>query len=187
VLIARLDSEAQALPGADALAARRLVHTLDRNRSRLRRALLKALEGQRYATLLDRFDETIDSLRASDSDLRLDQIAEKQRKKLRREAKAVGDDAPDEQLHELRKRGKRLRYAYELADGANVVKAAKLLQDVLGDHQDSVVAEERLRALAGNASAEQAVAAGLLIASERARRAASRREWRSAWKTLDRA
>jgi CHAD domain-containing protein len=153
----------------------------------VRRTLLKALDGQRYASLLDHFEETIGSLQPAAVKLGLDEIAKKQRKKLRQETKALSDDAPDEQLHALRKRGKRVRYAYELADAPKVVKAAKVFQDVLGDHQDSVVAEERLRALAANAPAEQSVAAGLLIASERERRAAARREWRSAWKSLDRA
>src|SRR3954447_13894066 len=180
VLIARLDEEAGALPTADAVAARRLVHTLGRKRSRLRRTLLKALDGERYATLLDRFGATVESLQPSGSDLLLEQIAEKQRKELRREAKTIADDSPDEQLHELRKRGKRMRYAYELADAPKIVKAAKAFQDVLGEHQDSVVAEERLRALASRASPEQALAAGLLIASERERRAAARRGWGSA-------
>lgn len=187
VLIARLDGEADVLPPTDAAAARRLIRRLGRNRTRFRRTLLKALDGSRYASLLDHFDETIASLQPTDSDLRLEEIAKKQRKKLRREAKAVGDDAPDEQLHELRKRGKRVRYAYELADAPKVVKAAKVFQDVLGEHQDSVVAEERLRALAANAPVEQSVAAGLLIASERGRRESARREWRGAWKSLDRA
>jgi CHAD domain-containing protein len=89
------------------------------------------------------------------------------------------DDSPDEQLHDLRKRGKKVRYAYELAGDDKTVKRAKALQDVLGDHQDSAVAEERLRALASGAPAEQAVAAGLLIALEQQRRADARTAWRA--------
>jgi CHAD domain-containing protein len=187
VLIARLHGEANELPATDARAADRLLRKLERNRSRVRRILLKALDGQRYADLLDRFEETIGVLQPSASEVTLDELAKKELKKLRREAKALADDAPDEQLHELRKRGKRVRYAYELAGATKVVKAAKVFQDVLGDHQDSVVAEERLRALASDAPTDQALAAGMLIVSEQRRRTAARESWRDAWKALDRA
>ena len=43
---------------------------------------------------------------------------------------------------------KRARYAAELSGADAYVKAAKALQDVLGEHQDAVVAAERLRQLA---------------------------------------
>ncbi len=60
----------------------------------------------------------------------------------------------DEELHAARIRVKRVRYAAELAshelgkDGKRVVEAARDLQDVLGEHQDGTVAEERIRAWA---------------------------------------
>jgi CHAD domain-containing protein len=108
-------------------------------------------------------------------------------KKLRRAVGALADDPPDEALHDLRKRGKRARYAAELAGRSSVVKRAKELQDVLGEHQDAVVAEERLRALGAVAKPAQAIAAGRLIELERARHAEARRTWRNVWRRLDRA
>jgi CHAD domain-containing protein len=187
VLIGHLAAEAAELAPADAAAARRLLRGLERNRSRARRELLKALDGERYATLLDRFEETLTTLEPSGDKTSLDSLAERQLKKLRRDARATADDADNDQLHALRKRGKRVRYAHELAADDKIVKRAKELQDVLGEHQDSVVAEERLRALAADAPADQAMAAGLLVAAEQRRRAAARAEWRAAWKALDRA
>jgi CHAD domain-containing protein len=68
-----------------------------------------------------------------------------------------------------------------------VVKRAKAFQDILGEHQDSVVAEERLRALSHDAPADQALAAGLLIEQERAHRTDARASWRKAWRQLERA
>jgi CHAD domain-containing protein len=186
VLIGHLAAEAAELAPGDAAAARRLLRGLERNRSRARRELLKALDGERYATLLDRFEETLTTLEPSGDKTSLDSLAERQLKKLRRDARATADDADNEQLHALRKRGKRVRYAHELAGDDKIVKRAKELQDVLGEHQDSVVAEERLRALAADAPADQAMAAGLLVAAEQRRRAAARAEWRAAWKALDR-
>ena len=56
--------EAAALDAADRAAAGRLLRTLERQRARVRRTLLKALDGQRYDTLLDRFDDVLDDTRA---------------------------------------------------------------------------------------------------------------------------
>ena len=148
---------------------------------------MKALDGKRYATLLDRFETTLDELRSTGEPTTLDDLAARQLKRLRRTVKAVGADPTDEQLHHLRKRGKRARYASELAGATKVVRRAKAFQDVLGEHQDSAVAEERLRTIAGTAPSDQAVAAGLLIASERVKRAAARAAWPEAWRALERA
>jgi CHAD domain-containing protein len=187
VLLAHLSAQADALEPADASAGHRLLRTMRRRRSRARRTLLRTLDGPRYAALLDRFEETLTALQPSGDDTPLETLARQERKKLRRDAKRVADDAPDDELHALRKRGKKVRYAYELAHEDQVVARTKTFQDVLGDHQDSVVAEEQLRALASAAPADQAVAAGLLIAAEHARRAQARAGWRDAWKRLDRA
>jgi CHAD domain-containing protein len=184
VLLAHLRGAAAKLDRADGAAATRLLRGLERQRARARRALLKALDGQRYADLLDRFESTLVELEAAETTVTLDDLASRELKKLGRAVKAAGDEPADETLHDLRKRGKRTRYAHELAGSTKTVRRAKVLQDVLGDHQDSVVAEERLRALAHEASPDEAVAAGLLIAGERRRRAAARSEWRKAWQAL---
>jgi CHAD domain-containing protein len=63
----------------------------------------------------------------------------------------------DAELHEARKAYKRARYAVEVfaptagKRGKRLVKALTTLQDVLGAHQDSVVARELLRDVAGTA------------------------------------
>ncbi|HYI20046.1 MAG TPA: CHAD domain-containing protein, partial [Solirubrobacteraceae bacterium] len=69
-----------------------------------------------------------------------------------RDGRAIGADSPDEALHDLRKRGKELRYLLEFFGGlypAAVVKpmvaALKDLQDVLGRFQDRTVQAETLR------------------------------------------
>jgi CHAD domain-containing protein len=184
VLLAHLSASADELELADAAAARRLLRGMVRRRSRLRRTLLNALDGERYWNLLDRFEETIESLEPSGDETPLRKLAERELKKLRRDVRKMGDDIDDEQLHAIRKRGKKVRYAFELAGDDKTVKRAKELQDVLGDHQDSVVAEEQLRALATQAPPDQALAAGLLIARERDRRARTTADWRPAFKRL---
>ncbi len=63
------------------------------------------------------------------------------------------------------------------------VRAAKTLQDVLGAHQDSVVAEERLRRVAAS-HPDAAMAAGRLVDRERRRRARGSGDWRKQWTLL---
>jgi CHAD domain-containing protein len=186
VLLERLRREAATLDPADHAAAGRLLRALARQRTRARRALLKALDGQRYADLLDLFEETLEALEPSESGKTLAQLARREARSLRDAVRAVGDDPLDEQLHDLRKRGKRTRYAYELSGEKRAVRDAKAFQDVLGEHQDAVVAEERLRVLAQDAPGDQALAAGLLIERERARRDHARAAWRKVWRQLER-
>ncbi len=68
---------------------------------------------------------------------------------------AITEASPAEELHELRKQGKELRYLLELFGGLYgpdavrpLVRALKRLQDVLGRHQDRSVQVELLRSLA---------------------------------------
>jgi CHAD domain-containing protein len=93
-------------------------------------------------------------------------------------------------MHEVRNRGKRARYSAELAGGKPAKKfaeAAKSFQDVVGDHQDAVVAEERLAALVPRAKSPEAVfAAGRLLERQQRRRVAARRSLPKAWRKLQR-
>ena len=93
-------------------------------------------------------------------------------------------------MHQARKAARRARYASEAMapaigpEAGRFAKQMKKVQSVLGEHQDSVVAADRLRALAAAAPAEQAVAAGRLVEREKERRAAARAAWREVWKAL---
>jgi CHAD domain-containing protein len=112
-------------------------------------------------------------------------------KKLRKTVRAAGSDPTDEQLHQIRIRAKRARYAAEAVEpvigkpAEKFADAAADLQDVLGDQHDAVVGEAWLREAARGAKRDQALVAGLLAAAERASAAACRDAWRSVWKTLD--
>ena len=92
------------------------------------------------------------------------------------------EEPSNEELHAVRKKGKRARYAAELAGRDKLVKRAKKLQDVLGEHQDAVVAAERLRELAVGAAPEQALVAGRLVECEEERRLEARAAWPKAWR-----
>jgi CHAD domain-containing protein len=187
VLLEHLREEAAALGPPDDSAAERLLRELEREREAARSALLRALDDPEYLLLLDRFERTLDTLRPSGADVSLSKLARRELERVRYGVRSLPDEPADAELHELRKLGKRARYAAELAGQDAVVKRAKRLQDVLGEHQDSVVAEERLRALAAGALPVEALAAGRLVEREHERRADARAEWPAAWAKLERA
>ena len=100
------------------------------------------------------------------------------------------DDGSDASMHGVRIRAKRARYAAEAVSpvfgkrAEAFAEAAAGLQDVLGEHQDSVVARAWLREAA--ASGGDAFVAGELAAIEAQAAAAARAAWPKAWKTLSR-
>jgi CHAD domain-containing protein len=107
--------------------------------------------------------------------------AEKVTRSVRRGLRA-GDE---EELHRARKAGKRARYAAELAQGAlgggvgKRLRRYQRLQDVLGEHQDSVVTADLLRSIALSTSGvpgENGFTFGLLHAAEQRRAERSRAE-----------
>lgn len=182
VLIARL-REGVAQLDDDREAGELLVASLEEEREGYRDALLAALDSQRYEAMLALFEREVEALpRHSQAD-RLEPIAAAAFARLRKEAKSLPHVPSDTDLHELRKTAKKARYAAELAaaDGGRRVQKAidalRELQDVIGAHQDAVVAEERLRALAGTRTT---LAAGRLIERERKRRRAARAEFPAA-------
>lgn len=63
------------------------------------------------------------------------------------------DHNPNEALHRIRKRAKRLRYTAAATGASQVSQQAKAIQTLLGDHQDSVVSREHLLAQAETAHA----------------------------------
>ena len=179
VLIERLAEEVESL-GPDASEGRKLLRALVGERRKSRRALLAALDSERYFALLDAVDRPVATIAEEPS---LEEIRAAEHRRLRKAVKALRADSANEELHQARIKVKRARYAAELSGAEAYVKAAKVLQDVLGEHQDAVVAEERLRALAARQPAA-AIAAGRLVERERSRAANSREEWRRAWKRL---
>ena len=94
-------------------------------------------------------------------------------RRLRRTVDDLAVVPSDAALHEVRIRAKRLRYAAELAapvigrPARDLAAAAARVQDVLGDHQDSVVADAWLAKTAPECSSAEAYALGMLAEIER--------------------
>jgi CHAD domain-containing protein len=192
VLIGRLDEQVGALEARERKAVRRVLCLLDEERSAARKALLEALSSERYTALLARLEEARSGLPVrSEGDVR--EVAETEFANLRKGMRALSEEISDEELHRLRIKGKRARYAAELAEpvvgkaASRFVKHAKNFQDVIGEHQDAVVAEEKLRALVSRSSAQAAFAVGRLVEQERERRLAARTALPTAWAKLEHA
>jgi CHAD domain-containing protein len=181
VLLEHLRPEVDGL-GQDATGGSVLLRALERQRRAARRRLLLVLGDVRYFALLDALDQPVETVAEEPG---LDEIHAREHQKLRKAMTALGPDAADVELHAARIKVKRARYAAELAGAAAYVKAAKALQDVLGEHQDAVVAQERLRTLAERVP-EGAVAAGRLLERESGRVTSTRAAWPRAWRRLER-
>jgi CHAD domain-containing protein len=187
VLAAHLRAEVAAL-GEVGAPAEGLLDAIERERQDARFAAVAALSDDRYFTLLDRLQEAGRAPVAEGTSTSLGGLWWKEFKRTRRFFSRLGSDSEDVELHAGRIRVKRARYAAELAanelgpPGGRFVSAAKKLQDLLGAHQDAVVAERRIVAWS---EAEDGDVAALLVERERARRREARREWPTAWEKLE--
>jgi CHAD domain-containing protein len=196
VLADRLKAKGDMLPEQDAPAIGQLLHHLDDQAREARSALLQALRSPGYDQLLD----TLVSIAARPpiaaappglADQRAaDLIAGLIRRpwrRLKRAAEALRKHSPDTQWHAVRIRAKRCRYAAEAVapvygrQARQFAAAVAMVQDILGNQQDTVVAEAWLRN-AGAGVSPACIAAGELIAAERLERARLRARWPKVWK-----
>ncbi|MFJ8396598.1 CHAD domain-containing protein [Streptomyces sp. NPDC094144] len=170
--------------------------------SRLRTAAV--LDGSRYLTLLGTLDALLAeppllAAAAKPPGKALPRAVHKDHRRLAHRIAHALELPPgperDIALHEARKAAKRARYAAEAARPAlgkparKSVQRLKAVQGVLGDHQDSVVAREALRALAVQAqlSGEPSFTWGLLYGREERTAAARERELPGVWAAAARA
>ena len=175
----------------DALGAREsdaegLLRALEQERSRAQRAAVTALSRKRYFELLDRLAEAAQPPLADGVGTSLAELWWKEFRRTRKAFEELDKSSPDDELHAARIRVKRARYSAELAahelgaPGGRFVDAAKKLQDVLGEHQDSVVAENWIVRW-GDASPAVGDVVERLVERERRRRKKARRSWPEAW------
>jgi CHAD domain-containing protein len=197
VLLQRIRDDAAALPEEEQAGGAAVVAALELADKEIHAQLLDALRSDRYVQLLETLVAAANRPpvlpeAAVPAQQALPPLVRGPWKKLRREVKAAGRDPADEALHGMRIQAKRVRYAAEAVAPAlgkqatRFAEAVERLQDVLGSHQDAVVAEEWLRSwAAGQASPDAAFAAGAIAGREHAGARAARADWRRAWKRLD--
>lgn len=192
VLRAHLRAELRPLDGAAATAVRRVLARLETERTRARAGALAALASPRYARLRDGLREALRRPRLASADVSLAGVARRQFKKLSKAVHALPGTPSNRQLHAVRIRVKRARYAAELAEatvdrrGRRFLRKAAALQDILGEHQDAVVAEQRLRQLTRTARGGGGPAVRRLLERQRGRCRAAWAAFQDQWPKLER-
>jgi len=197
VLLERLRSRAAAFDDASRRAAETLLATLVAERETARAEMLSALSSDRYTTLLRRLAAAVAkpfptaTTRGGTAGPALVELVRTEFRRLSKAVRRAGDDPPDDVLHALRIQGKRLRYTGELAAVSGgkpirkLVASTVALQDVLGEHQDACVAQQRAVALLNGlgevVDLEVAFTAGRLVEREEVSRTATRECWPAAW------
>jgi CHAD domain-containing protein len=152
------------------------------------------MRSERYLRLLDALEDAAAAPRLVPSESSLAAIAAVEFRRLEKAVKALDREPTDEELHAVRLRGKRARYAAELAEpvvgrrATTFIERAKAFQDVIGEHQDAVVAEQRIRELLTRyGGARLGFAAGRLVERQMGRRASARAAFPDAWAELRKA
>lgn len=187
VMLERLQRRVDELPPHLVLGPvrERITRHLEEGMAEARARALSALDEKRYLELLDALDALIDDPPLTPAAARparvvLPRLVRRAWKRLDRElTEAVAKTVPAERdaaLHEARKSAKRARYAAEAVVSAfgrparDFARRMTALQELLGDHQDSVVCRDTLRAigLEAYAEGENAFTYGLLIGTEMA-------------------
>ncbi len=142
-----------------------LLEVLRARRERAHRRIVKTLRSERATTLLAAWRAFLDRLEMRPEEDRPDaarpigavagQRIRKVYRQMVRMGSAIDASSPAEDYHELRKKGKELRYLLELFGAPlysgevvkPMIRTLKGLQDVLGRHQDREVQIELLRSL----------------------------------------
>jgi CHAD domain-containing protein len=198
VLLDRLENNVSRLPSSDRDSAELLLADLRAHHADARDSLLAGMRSDRYVTLLDQLVAAAHRPRLL---LRIDDQADDDIlrglvrgpvRSLRDAVSSLPDDPPDAALHEVRIQAKRARYATEAVvpvfgkRARALARALVEIQDVLGEHQDAVIAADWLRDAAVKTDDERVgFAAGQLAALEHTAALAARKRWPATWAAAD--
>ncbi len=200
VLAAHLRAQLSKLPEHDVGSVNQFLQRLSETTRQASEHVVATLTSDRYVSLLDDLVEAArHPILAADPPGLPDRQARPKVKalvrapwrRLNRAVKALSPDAPDAEFHEARILAKRARYAVEAVqplfgrDARRFARGLGKIQTVLGDHQDTVVAEAWLRETAKGLPSTRIVA-GELIILERNDRARLRAEFPSVWRKAKR-
>lgn len=191
VLHAYLQPRLAELEGAEHRAGQRVLRRLTADRHQARAGLNEALDSPRYPAILEQLETFLSRPPAAAADVSLPDVAASEWKRLRKAVqKLPGRPSPDE-LHAVRIKVKRARYAAELARaaagprGQRFIRQAKKLQDILGDLQDAVVIEHYLHDAIDGTEPAQALGRDL-VKRQRKRRKKARAAFFDEWPKLKR-
>ena len=175
VLAERYASALDALPAelVRGPVRERLVEGANRRYQAGLRRSLAAMRSQRYFRLLDAleglvFAQPLDTTPGAEPHRVSIDSAYKRIRKAAKSAEQAVEEHKDEALHRIRKGAKRLRYVAAATGESKVSERAKVIQTLLGDHQDSVVSRAHLsqQAEAAHLAGEDTFTYGLLYQQE---------------------
>jgi CHAD domain-containing protein len=183
--------EAEQLKARDRRPLARFLRQLQSDREHAYRMLLDEMKSARYVGFVSKLRDAAEVPVIVNLEYTLTDAAARQFRKLRKTIWKLNGSISSAELHRIRIKTKRARYAAELAqegDGKAIgrfIKAATRFQDLLGVHQDAVLAERYIEGFLKYQGRRQAAfTAGLLAARANQRREEVREEFWSEWKRL---
>ena len=191
VLHAYLHPRLAVLEGSQHRAGQRVLRRLAADRARARAGLNEALDSPRYPRILQQLETFLARPPAAAPDVSLPDVAATEWKRLRKAVQKLPGRPSVDELHAVRIKVKRARYAAELARaaagarGRRFVAQAKKLQDILGDLQDAVVIEQYLHDAIDHTEPAQALGKHL-VKRQRKRRKKARAAFFEQWPKLER-
>jgi CHAD domain-containing protein len=189
VVLEHLRAELERLDETEEAAKAAILDRVEDERAQARRGLLEALDGRDYRFLLSRL-RVPPRLADGVESVPLDSLAQQEFRRLAKLVDRLGKRPDEREIHRLRIALKRARYAAELVapkggGRKRFLADARILQELLGEHQDAVVAEQHLRrATVEDVRTAAAFAAGRIAERQRARRARVHERLPAAWKRL---
>ena len=177
VQLAYFREESAALDARDRRPLTQFIAHLEAQRNNVQEVLLNELKSERYLDLIRRLQQAPHDPTVVESTVTLRDLAKQEFTKLRNAIRQAGDSPNNAKIHKTRIRTKRARYAAELAESTvgkpatRFINKARVVQDVLGMHQDAIQAEAHIRAfLKQSTSARAAFVAGRMVERQRRRR-----------------
>ena len=191
VQLAYFRQESAVLDVRDRRPLTQFIAHLEAQRNNVQEVLLSELKSARYLDLIRRLKQATHDPTVVESTVTLRNLATREFKKLRKVVRQVGASPSSAKIHEIRIKTKRARYAAELAEpvvgkpATRFIKKARVVQDVLGMHQDAIQAEAHVRAfLKQSTSVRAAFVAGRMVERQRERREQASKEMRTLWEGL---
>lgn len=192
VMIPYLRADLEQLAPDEAAELEPFIKQLEAEREAARSTMLAALDEARYLALLNVLEEATRTIKVQPQEATLRDGAVKAFRRMRRAANAMQEPLEDEPMHEVRRLAKKARYSAEVVKGGGKVgkflSKIKDLQDILGDHQDAVVAEQRISDQLRTAEGSKAAfALGRMAERQAFKKHACRKDFPSAWQAVERA
>lgn len=183
VQLAYFREESAALDARDRRPLTSFIAHLETQRNNVQEVLLNELKSERYLDLIRRLQQAAQDPTVVESTVTLRDLAKEEFTKLRKAIRQAGPAPNNVTIHRTRIKTKRARYAAELAEptagkpATRFISKARVVQDVLGMHQDAIQAEVRIRAfLKQSTNVRAAFVAGRMVERQRQRREKARKK-----------